>query len=142
MLCTGEVERCTDLLLGGSPGDVHGLELVKASEHTGAGHTSQHVGASSLHHGHEALVLEDLHTAVDGALVLDGGTGGHHHTTTDGVDGVGQEAGADGHTPTQEEGQEQGLVVSQEDGLEGIVHAEVHATVDEDTDAGDGETTV
>ena len=125
-----------------SEGDVDLLELVETSQDTSASNTTEDVGTSALHHGHEAFVLEDLHTAVDGALVLDGGTGGHHHTTTDGVDGVGQEAGADGHTPTQEEGQEQGLVVSQEDGLEGIVHAEVHATVDEDTDAGDGETTV
>ena len=125
-----------------SEGDVDLLELVETSQDTSASNTTEDVGTSSLHHGHEAFVLEDLHTAVDGALVLDGGTGSHHHTTPDGVDGVGQEAGADGHTPTQEEGQEQGLVVSQEDGLEGIVHAEVHATVDEDTDAGDGETTV
>ena len=76
---------CTLHLLAGSPGDVHGLELVKASEHTGTGNTSQHVGAGSLHHGHEALVLEDLHAAVDGALVLDAATGGHHHSPPDGV---------------------------------------------------------
>ena len=125
-----------------SVGDVDLLELVETSQDTSAGHTTEDVGSSTLHHGHEAFVLEDLDTAVDGALVLDGGTGGHHHTTSDGVDGVGHEAGADGHTPAQEEGQEQGLVVSQEDGLEGVVHAEVHATVDEDTDARDGETTV
>ena len=76
---------CTLHLLAGSPGDVHGLELVEASEHTGTGNTSQHVGAGSLHHGHEALVLEDLHAAVDGALVLDATTGGHHHSPPDGV---------------------------------------------------------
>ena len=72
-------------LLGCSPGDVHSLELVEASEHTGTGHTSQHVSASPLHHGHEALVLEDLHAAVNGALVLDTATGGHHHSPSDGV---------------------------------------------------------
>ena len=81
-MCTGEVYS---FLLGGSPGDVHGLELVEASEHTGTSHTSQHVGASSLHQGHEALVLEDLHSAVNGALVLDATTGSHHHSPSDGV---------------------------------------------------------
>merc|ERR1712122_420195 len=95
-----------------SVGDVDLLELVETSQDTSAGHTTEDVGSSTLHHGHEAFVLEDLDT------------------------------GADGHTPTQKEGQEQGLVVSQEDGLEGVVHAEVHATVDEDADARDGETTV
>ena len=73
------------VFLAQPPGDVHGLELVEASEHAGAGHASQDVGAGSLHHGHEALVLEDLHAAVDGALVLDAATGGHHHSPPDGV---------------------------------------------------------
>ena len=77
--------RCTEHLLGGSPGDVHGLELVEASEHTSTGNTSQHVGAGSLHHGHEALVLQYLHAAVERALVLDAATGGHHHSSPDGV---------------------------------------------------------
>merc|ERR1719446_1625192 len=94
LLCTGEVERF--LLLGGSPGDVHGLELVKASEHTGAGHTSQHVSSSSLHHRHETFVLEDLHSAVKGTLVLDSATGGHHHSPPDGVNWVGHESSCDG----------------------------------------------
>jgi len=130
------------ILLSNPEGDVDLLELVETGQDTSTSDTTEDVGASALHHGHEALVLEDLHTAVDGALVLDGSAGGHHHTTPDGVDGVGHEAGADGYTPTQEEGQEQRLVVAQEDGFEGVVHAEVHATVDEDADAGDGEATV
>ena len=140
------VEECVIVffrsLSANSVGDVDLLELVETGQDTGAGHTTEDIGASALHHGHESLVLEDLHTAVDGALVLDGGTGGHHHTTPDGVDGVGHETGSDGHAPAQQEGQEKGFVVSQKDGLEGIVHAEVHATVDEDADTGDGETTV
>ena len=73
------------VFLAQPPGDVHGLELVEASEHAGTGHASQDVGAGSLHHGHEALVLEDLHAAVDGALVLDAAAGGHHHAPSDGV---------------------------------------------------------
>ena len=72
-------------LLPQSPADVHGLELVEACQDTGASHASQDVGSGSLHHGHEALVLEDLHAAVDGALVLDAAAGGHHHASPDGV---------------------------------------------------------
>ena len=72
-------------LLSQSPADVHGLELVESSQHTGTSHSSQDVGSGSLHHGHEALVLQDLDTAVDGSLVLDATAGGHHHTSPDGV---------------------------------------------------------
>ena len=72
-------------LLPQSPADVHGLELVEASQHTGTSNSSQDVGSGSLHHGHEALVLKDLHSAVNGALVLDTASGGHHHSPPDGV---------------------------------------------------------
>jgi len=139
------VEECVVVIrsLGAnSVGDVDLLELVETGQDTSASNTTEDIGTGALHHGHETLVLEDLHTAIDRALVLDGGTRGHHHTTPNGVDGVGHETGSNGHTPAQKEGQEQGFVVSQKNGLEGIVHAEVHATVDEDTDAGDGEATV
>ena len=68
-----------------SPADVHGLELVEPSQDTGTSHSSQDVGSGSLHHGHEAFVLHNLDSAVDGSLVLDTATGGHHHTSPHGV---------------------------------------------------------
>jgi len=128
--------------LAQTPSDVELLEGVETGEDTGAGDAAKNVGAGTLHHGHEALVLQDLNGAVDGALVLDGGAGGHHHTTTNGVDGVGHQTGSDGDTIAQAEGQEQSGVGSQKDGLEGIVEAEVHSTVDEDADAGNDEASV
>eukprot|EP00916_Digyalum_oweni_P026552 GHVL01043610.1.p2 GENE.GHVL01043610.1~~GHVL01043610.1.p2 ORF type:complete len:219 (-),score=20.59 GHVL01043610.1:782-1438(-) len=73
-----------------TPLDVNGLEAVEPRKHTSASHASQDVGTSSLHHGHEALILNDLCCAVDGTLVLDGLAGGHHHAPSDGVDGVRQ----------------------------------------------------
>ena len=132
----------SNLSIGQSPFDVNFLEFVESSQDTSTGNTSQDIGAGTLHHGHEALVLEDLHAAIDGAVVFDGGTGGHHHTSTNGVNGVGHKAGSNGDTPTQQEGKQDGSVFSQKDGLQGIVETEVHATVDEDTDARDDEATV
>ena len=70
-------------LQAGSPRDVHGLELVETGEDTSASNTTEDVGTSTLHHAHEALVLHDLHGAVDGALVLDSTTRGHHHPPPD-----------------------------------------------------------
>ena len=58
--------------------------------------TSEDVSASTLHEGHESFVLDDLHAAVKGGFVEDTGSGSHHHSTSDGIDGVGSEARDDG----------------------------------------------
>ena len=58
--------------------------------------TSEDVSASTLHEGHEAFVLDDLHTAVEGGFVVDTSSRSHHHSTSDGIDGVGGEARDDG----------------------------------------------
>jgi len=125
-----------------APSDVKLLERVKTGEDAGTGDASQDVGASALHHRHEAFVLHDLNGAVDGSLVFDAGSGGHHHTTPDGVDGVGHEAGGDRHAVAQAEGEEQPGVGAEQNGLQGIVEAEVHSTVDENADARDDESSV
>jgi len=125
-----------------TPADVKLLEGVESGQDTGAGDASEDVGASALHHRHEALVLHDLHGAIDGALVLDGRSGGHHHTTTDGVDGVRHQSGGDGDAVAQAEGEEETGVGAEQDGLERIVETEVHSAINEDADAGDDEASV
>merc|ERR1719145_175897 len=132
-----------NLLQAGSPRDVHGLELVETSEHTGTSDTTEDVGSGTLHHAHEAFVLHDLHSAVDGTLVLGATTRGHHHPPPDCVNGVGHQAGSNSDSPSEEEGGNHGRVLSSDKhGLQGIEHTEVHATVDEDTDSRDGEACV
>merc|ERR1719278_1600130 len=101
------------------------------------------VGTSTLHHAHEALVLQDLHSAVDGTLVLDAATRGHHHPPPDCVNGVGHQAGSNGDSPSKEEGSNRrGVLSSNEHGLQCIEHTEVHAMVDKDTNSRDGEASV
>ena len=70
--------------------------------------------------------------------------GSHHHTTTDGVKRVGSDTGTSGDTPAEHErGQEVTLErTDQEDRLDGIVHAEVETTVNDDSKDGGTETTV
>jgi len=133
----------SNFLCSSSPRDVHLGELVKTSQDTSASHAAENVGSGALHQGHESFVLEDLHAAIQRVLVLDGSSRGHHHPPPDGINRIGHESRANGNSPSEEEGKENASVlVSEEDGLEGVVHAEVHATVDEDTDGRDGEATV
>merc|ERR1719385_45962 len=106
--------------MGCSPGNVHGLEFVESSEHTGSCDTSEDVSTSTLHHGHEAFILHDLHGTVNGALVLSTTTRGHHHTSSDGVNGVGHEASSDSHKPTKEERETNASTISNEEGFEGV----------------------
>ena len=71
-------------------------------------------------------------------------TGGHHHAATDGVKGVRGDTGTSGDGPSEEErGKEVTLKrAGEDDGLDGVVHAEVETTVDNDTGDGGHEATV
>merc|ERR1719308_255593 len=132
----------TRVFTGCSPCDVHLLELVETSEHTSTGNTTQDVSTSSLHHRHDAFIGQDLSATVNGALVLNSATRGHHHAPPDSINRVGHKSSSDGNSPAKEEGKTNRSTISNEDWLEGVEHAEVHATVDEDTDSRDGETSV
>merc|ERR1719230_2545604 len=66
-----------------------------------------------------------------------------HHPPPDCVNGVGHEAGSNGDSPSKKEGSNhRGVLSSNEHGLQGIEHTEVHATVDKDTNSRDGEASV
>ena len=58
------------------------------------------------------------------------------------TNGVGHESSCDSHSPAEEEGKANTSTISDEDWLQGVEHAEVHATVDEDTNGRDGEASV
>ena len=116
-------------LVGSSEGDVDLLELVESSQDTSASNTTEDVGSGSLHQRHEALVLQDLREAVDGALVLDSTPGGHHHPPPDGVDGVGHQTGGDGDSPTKQEGHSDPGISSEHHRLQGVVQTKVHPAV-------------
>ena len=120
------------------------LELVVDREHTSTGDTTEDVGTGTLEQGLDTLLGNDLLGGVEGALVLDGLTRGHHHTTTDGVERVRGDTRTSGNAPTEEErGKEVVLErASEDDRLDGVVHAEVETTVDDDTGNGGHEATV
>jgi len=117
-------------------------ELVEAREHTSAGNTTQNVGACAIHERHEALLLDDLEEAVNGARVLLGLARGHHHATTHRVDWVRDKTRRDGDRVAERERHEQAWIVAEHDWLEGVVEAKVAATVYDDTHARDDEATV
>jgi len=136
------VAALSSSFLASSPLDVGGAEDVETGQHTGTGDTTEDVGAGTLHERHETFAGDDLLGAIDRTVVLDGGTTGHHHASSDGIDWVGHDTGDDGYTPTEEETEESTAAIADEHWLERVVKTKVHTTVDEDTDAGDDETSV
>jgi hypothetical protein len=120
------------------------LELIVDGQDTGTGNTTEDVGTGTVEESTDTVLGDDLATSVEGTLVLDGLTGGHHHATTDGVKGVGSDTGSGGDAPTESEGGKEVVLegTGEQDGLERVVHAEVETTVDNDTSNGGHETTV
>ncbi|CRJ80477.1 hypothetical protein BN1708_000269 [Verticillium longisporum] len=120
------------------------LELVVDRQDTSTGNTTEDVGGGTLEERLDALLGDDLATSVEGTGVVDGLTRGHHHATTDGIKGVRSDTGTGGDGPTKSEGGEEVALkaTGEDDGLDGVVHAEVETTVDNDTSNGGHETTV
>lgn len=87
------------------------------------GDTSEDVGSSSLEERLGTLSLDDLRSSVEHGLVVDLGSRGHHHSSSDGVEGVRGESGSGGDGPSESErGEEVTLKGSDEDNrLDGIV---------------------
>lgn len=120
------------------------LELIVDGQDTSTGDTTENVGTSTLEQGLDTLLSNDLLEGIEGRVVLDGLTGGHHHAPTDGVERVRSDTGTSGDGPTKSErGKEVTLKgTNQNDRLDRIVHAEVQTTVDDDTSDGRTEATV
>jgi hypothetical protein len=138
------------------------LDLVVDGEHTGTGNTTEDVGTSTLEERLDTLSGDDLAGGIHRGLVLDGLfqismcwscgdcglntylTRGHHHAATDGVERIRSDTSTSGDSPAESErGQEVTLKRTNENnGLDGVVHAEVQTAVDDYTENGGHETTV
>jgi hypothetical protein len=79
------------------------LQLIVTGKHTCAGDTTQDIGAGTLEERPPALLGQDDGEGMQRAAVLDGLTGGHHHTTTNGIDRVRGKTSTDSDTPAKEE---------------------------------------
>eukprot|EP00967_Tisochrysis_lutea_P098112 scaffold144623_cov33-Tisochrysis_lutea.AAC.2 len=125
------------------------LDLVVADEDEGAAKSAQHVGAEALEHGTNALRLDDLRGAVQGALIeplVAWLLGLHLKATANGVEGVRNEASNDGSGLGDGElGQEPHdtlVVLERVDGLERVEDAEVRAAIRDDANHRDAKTAV
>lgn len=120
------------------------LDLVVDGQDTSTSDTTEDVSTSTLEEGLGTLTGNDLAESVEGGVVLDGLTGGHHHTTTDGVKRVRSDTSTSGDSPAEKEGSEERALkrTNQDNRLDRVVHTEVQTTVDNDTKNGGTETTV
>ena len=77
------------------------------------------------------------------STVLDSLSRSHHHSSSDGVNGVRSESGSDSDQPSNGEvGEEVVLDVGWQKSLDGVIDTEVETSVDDDTDTGDDESSV
>ncbi len=120
--------------------DVVLLDLTETGEHKSASDTTEDVGTRALEEGRNTLRLEDLPGAVKRAVVLDGGTRRHHHTATNRVNRVREDARDNRDSVTDGKVDEEAGVAKH--GHNGVVETEVETTVDNNTDAGNRKATV
>jgi hypothetical protein len=120
------------------------LHLIVDGQDTGTGNTTEDVSTSTLEERLNSLLGNDLLSGIEGSLVLDGLTRGHHHATTDSVQRVRSDTSTSGDGPSKSERSKEVTLkrADKENGLDGIVHSEVKTTVDDDTNNGGSETTV
>src|SRR6478735_11144635 len=93
---------CTNRLLEGLA-EEEDLELIVDGEDTSTGNTTENVGTSTLEERLDTLLGDNLAGSVHGVLVLDGLTGGHHHTSANGVKRVRGDTGTSGDEPSKSE---------------------------------------
>jgi len=106
------------------------LELIVTRQDTGTSDGTENVGTSTLEEGLVTLLVDDLLEGIERGLVLDGLTRGHHHATTDGIDGVRSETSQVGDTESENErSNERTLKRTRQQRLDGIVETKVPVVV-------------
>lgn len=80
------------------------LGLVVERQDTSTSNTTEDVGTGTLEERLHTLLGNDLRTGVEHGLVVDGTTGSHHHSSTDGVERVRCKTSGGGDSPTEQEG--------------------------------------
>jgi len=119
------------------------LQLIITSQDTSTGNGTENIGTSTLEEGFNTFLFDDHIEGLEGARVLNSLSRGHHHTTTDSINGIRSKTSTNGDTPSEHEvGKEVIFKISGEDGLDGIVHTEIETTVNDDTNARNGESSV
>ena len=112
------------------------MDLVVEDEHKGSTSSSEYVGEGSLEEGLGSFVLEDFLEAIDSAGVKDiSSTGLHHKSSSDGVEGIGDDSRYHGDGLGEgPHGEEVGLLgVLEEQDFTGIVGTEVSSSVEDNT---------
>jgi hypothetical protein len=120
------------------------LSLVVDGQDTSTSDTTEDVSTSTLEERLGTLLGDNLAGGIHGRAVLDGLTRGHHHTTTDGVKRVRGNTGTGSDRPAEQERSKEVTLkrTDENNRLDGVVHAEVETTVDDDSKNRGTETTV
>ena len=79
------------------------LEVIITREDTSTGNSTEDVSTSTLEERLSTFLGNDLTESVEGRVILDSGTRGHHHTTTNGINRVRGKTGTGSDSPTKSE---------------------------------------
>lgn len=113
------------------------LQLIVEYEHKSTTSTTQDVGESALEEGRRSFLLGDLDPAVEGVLVHDiglGTTGLHHHTSSDGIEWIGDDTGGCGYNLSDgPRDEDRGVLRVWQHSLGSIEATEVGSTIDDNT---------
>jgi len=128
-------------------GEKDSLDLGVEDEHEGTTGSTDDVGERSLEEGLAAFLRVDLGEAIHGSSVhevLLGTAGLHHESSSDGVEGVGDDTGGNGNDLGEgPHGENVGVLgIGEHHGLTSVEHTEVRGSVGNDTNDGDTETSV
>jgi hypothetical protein len=120
------------------------LSLIVERQDTSTGNTTENVGTSTLEERLDTFLGDDLAGSIEGTVVLDGLTRGHHHTTTDSIKRVRSNTSTSGNAPSKSERSKEVALerTNKENRLERIVHTEVQTAVNDNTEDGWTESTV
>ena len=99
------------------------LELVVKRQDTSSGDTTENVGSRTLEERSNSLLGDNLGSSIEHALVVNGSSGSHHHTTTDSVERVRADTSRGSDSPSEQEGGEEVALkrTNEDDGLDGVV---------------------
>jgi len=119
------------------------LKLVVPSKDTSTSNSSEDIGTSSLEERGNTLLRVDYGHGLERASIFDSLTRGHHHPSSNSVQGIRGKTSSNRDTPSEKERNTKVvLILFGKKRLQGIIETKVKASVDDNSNTRDDETAI